>query len=277
MSSAGDDSAGRERRLHEVIAAYLEAAASGQPPDRAELLARHPDLAEELRAFFADHDRVRHLAAPADDPTLPPAATRAEGRLPTVRYFGDYELLEEIARGGMGVVYKARQVSLNRVVTLKMILAGELASPQDVQRFRTEAEAAAQLDHPHIVPIYEVGEHEGRHYFSMKLVEGGSLAQHLPRFRRDPRAAAGLVATVARAVHFAHQRGILHRDLKPANVLLAACGLAGDAKPQAAWVPHVSDFGLARRVEGGAGLTQSGAVVGTPSYMAPEQARGGKV
>jgi hypothetical protein len=165
----------------------------------------------------------------------------------------------------MGVVWKARQRRPDRLVALKMFRGSDLASPTDVQRFRNEAEVIAQLDHPHILPVYEVGEHDGVHYFSMKLVEGGSLADHLDSFRADPRAAARLLATVARAVHYAHQRGVLHRDLKPSNILL-------DAQGQ----PHVSDFGLAKRVEIDSSLTQSGSLLGTPSYMAPEQTSGRK-
>jgi hypothetical protein len=177
--------------------------------------------------------------------------------------FGDYELVREIARGGMGVVYLARHVKLQRPVALKMILTGRFSDSVEIRRFLVEAEATARLDHPNIVPIYEVGEREGRHYYSMKLIEGGSLAREVARFRDDPRAAARLMATVARAVDHAHRRGILHRDLKPANILLGA-----DERP------YVADFGLAKSVEGDGGLTHTGAVMGTPAYMSPEQAAG---
>ena len=180
-----------------------------------------------------------------------------------VRYFGDYELLEEIARGGMGVVYRARQVSLNRIVALKMILAGDFSSPAMVERFQTEAEAAARLEHPNIVPIFEIGRHEGHHYFSMRFLEGGTLTQALAGKKFESRRAAELMVKVARAVHHAHQRGILHRDLKPGNILLDAAG-----------EPHVADFGLAKLLEHDSALTQSATVLGTPSYMAPEQAEG---
>ncbi len=164
----------------------------------------------------------------------------------------------------MGVVYRARQESLDRVVALKMILTGQLASPDDVQRFYREAQAAGNLDHPNIVPIYEVNEHDNQHYFSMKLIEGGSLASRV-RPMPGPEAAR-LLAVVARAVHHAHQRGILHRDLKPGNILF-------DAQD----TPYVTDFGLAKRVEGDVHHTRTGGIVGTPAYMAPEQARSEKV
>jgi WD40 repeat protein len=271
-SDTQDYSTGGGQNLQEALLEFLRAVDAGQAPDREEFLRRHPDLADQLRSYFADHDGVDQFVRPLRAGDTPRSEVPTVGFTESAthvhaggRRFGDYELLEEVARGGMGVVFKARQVSLNRIVALKMILAGHLASAGDVQRFRTEAENAANLDHPNIVPIYEVDQHDGQHYFSMKLIEGGNLSQHLARFRDDPPAAARLLAAVARAVHYAHQRGILHRDVKPANILL-------DSRDQ----PHVTDFGLAKRVEGESGLSQSGAIVGTPSYMAPEQASGKK-
>ncbi|MDA8746553.1 serine/threonine protein kinase, partial [Rubripirellula amarantea] len=180
-----------------------------------------------------------------------------------IQYLGDYELLEEIARGGMGVVYKARQASLNRIVALKLILAGQMAGAQEIERFHVEAEAAAQLDHPGIVPIYEVGEHDDHHYLSMAYVDGGSLADRLREGPLPPREAAHYVKRIAEAVAYAHQRGVIHRDLKPGNVLLDANG-----------DPKVTDFGLAKRVDGDSELTATGQILGTPAYMSPEQAAG---
>lgn len=176
---------------------------------------------------------------------------------------GDYDLIQVLAQGGMGVVYKARQRRLNRVVAVKMILAGKLASAEMVQRFYTEAESAARLDHPGIVPIYEVGEVDGRHFFSMGYVEGESLAARIAAAPLPSREAAVILKKVAEAVEYAHRQGVLHRDLKPANILL-------DKSEH----PKVTDFGLAKRTEDDQGLTQSGQILGTPGFMPPEQAAG---
>src|SRR5262245_616721 len=196
---------------------------------------------------------------PANYAAVAATSTASLGR------FGRYELLEEIAQGGMGVVYRARDTALNRLVALKMILAGQFASEREVKRFRTEAEAAARLDHPNIVPIYEVGEQDGRPFYSMKFMEGGTLTKRLASSPAplDHRYSASLLVKIARAVHHAHQRAILHRDIKPGNILLDGHG-----------EPHVSDFGLAKCLDSADGLTLSGATLGSPNYMSPEQAAG---
>jgi serine/threonine-protein kinase len=174
-----------------------------------------------------------------------------------------YDIVGELGRGGMGVVYKARQTGLNRWVALKMVLAGGHAGPVQLGRFRAEAEAVAGLQHPNIIQIYEVGQHRGLPYFSLEFVDGGSLAEKVHRQAQPPRNAAHMIETLARAMDYAHQRGIIHRDLKPANVLLTANG-----------IPKITDFGLAKKLEGDSSQTKSGTLLGTPSYMAPEQARG---
>jgi tetratricopeptide (TPR) repeat protein len=287
-----------------TIAGYLaEIADEGRPKLRAELAVLESELrqsdqalkrpkltdapASPLDSTVAEEPTI----APCQPPTepLPGAATspireqasllaagdatvdlgsadpaRPEARSPTrIRYFGDYEIVREIARGGMGIVYQARQISLNRTVALKTILAGQLADDHAVRRFYIEAEAAASLDHPGIVPIYEVGEHEGQHYFSMGFVQGESLSRQIANGPLPSRRAAEIVRRVALAIEFAHDRGVIHRDLKPANILLDSEGN-----------PRVTDFGLAKKVEADSGLTGSGQIMGTPSYMPPEQARG---
>lgn len=242
---------------------------AGESPTPEEYAARFPAFAEVVDRTF--HDRgatVFHpsvVGEPADRPTprRHKIGDRTEVDLQAV--IGDYKLIDEIARGGMGVVYKARQVSLNRVVALKMILSGQMATTVERRRFLREAELAANLDHPNIVPIYEVGEHEDRPFFSMKLIDGPSLSRQIARYRDDPRSAARLVTTLARAVDYAHEKGFLHCDLKPSNVLLDDQGR-----------PYLTDFGLARRAGVDSSLSISGTILGTPSYMAPEQATGSR-
>src|SRR3989475_3551897 len=192
-----------------------------------------------------------------DDEAFEPTVARM------LKDFGDYELLQEIGRGGQGVVYRARQKSLNRIVALKVIGLAHWATEAHVKRFRLEAEAAARLNHPCIVPIYEVGERDGACYFSMGLVEGGQLDAILKREPMPIRRAVELIVKLARTVHYAHEHDILHRDIKPGNILLDTNG-----------EPHLTDFGLARLLESESTITHTLEVLGTPSYMAPEQAAG---
>src|SRR5512133_1434228 len=217
-------------------------------------------------ASVAGVDSSAEASAKADGPgqfDKPERATKSERAAELLGELGDYELLEEIGRGGQGVVFRARQKSLNRTVALKVISLGQWASKAHLKRFRLEAEAAAKLEHPGIVPIHEVGERDGSCYFSMKFVEGGQLDEVARREPMPIRRAVELIAKVARTVHYAHEHGILHRDIKPGNILL-------DAKGE----PHLTDFGLARLVETESTMTRTLEVLGTPSYMAPEQAMG---
>lgn len=274
--------------LEAVIAKYLMAHEAGDELDRQVLLENYPEIAQALSEFFEDHDRLlnqRQASNRKSQPTFPAwrdVPNIATDRKPTEldatldsanqainvqthrgRYFGGYELLQEISRGGMGVVYKARHLRLNRTVALKMILSGELAGREEVLRFHSEAEAAAQLEHPGIVPIYEIGEHQGQHFYSMAFIDGQSLADQLRDGPLPPDRAAALLVKIAQAVEFANSRGVIHRDLKPANILIDAAGS-----------PRVTDFGVAKRMEGNSDLTRSGQILGTPAYMPPEQAAG---
>src|SRR5262249_40773993 len=206
-------------------------------------------------------DAVAGVGDPGD--ANKPPSHKATGAAELLGELGEYELLEEVGRGGQGVGFRARQKSLNRIVALKVIRLGQWASKPHVKRFRLEAEAAARLEHPGIVPIHEVGERDGSCYFSMKFVEGGQLDTVAKREAMSIRCAVELITKVARTIHYAHEHGILHRDIKPGNILL-------DAKGE----PHLTDFGLARLVESDRSVTQPLDVLGTPSYMAPEQATG---
>ena len=270
--------ANRDERLAALLMELTDSSRAG-PADLDALTREHPDLAAELRELWGAAQIAEALAGPAvagneedidGDPTiLWGSADEARPSLawarPASRVVGDCELIEELGRGGMGVVYKARERGLGRVVALKMLLRGGSASANDLARFRAEAESAARLDHPQIVPIHAVGDHEGLPYFTMSFVEGTTLARRLADGPIPPAEAAALLAPVCRAIDYAHRRGVLHRDLKPSNILIDREG-----------TPLVSDFGLAKRIDADAGLTHSGDVVGTPSYMPPEQAVGGR-
>lgn len=268
--------------LDAVLAELMQRIDGGQRVDREVLRAAFPEHADELCAYLDTADRVERMAGPTaqslerngqqDTVAFHPSELLDDGNTPTLvsgelftpaagMNFGDYELQEEIARGGMGVVFKARQRDLNRIVAVKMILTGRLATKDDVARFRQEAEAAAHLSHENIVDIYEVGEVNGHHYFSMEYVPGSDLGRLVRERPLPAERAAKYVHDVAAAIQFAHDRGVLHRDLKPSNVLI-------DAEDR----PQITDFGLAKRAHSRSDLTDTGQVVGTPSYMPPEQA-----
>ena len=238
----------------EVLDDYLQRLHAGEPTDRERLLREHPELGSALDCL-----ELLDRMAPAGDYSQ----NQADAAAGALGDFGDYELLEEIGRGGMGVVYKARQKSLDRTVAIKMVLAGHLGSSEHLQRFQQEARATAKLQHPHIVHIHEVGQFDGRHFFAMEYVDGISLARRIEQGPLEIDEAVRMLKIVADAVEHLHRQGIVHRDLKPSNILL-------DAQGQ----PHVSDFGLAKVFTADSTLTTSGIITGTPSYMSPEQAAG---
>ena len=244
-----------------------------EKPQFEEYARRFPDLADALGPIFEVHhalesDDATNSAFAKGERTLPATAPHEVSL--TLPELPGYELLERLGHGGMGVVYKARQKSLGRIVALKMVLAGAHASPDAVARFRCEADAVAKLAHPNIVQIYEIGEHEGRPFLSLEFVDGGSLDKKLAGTPLPARDAARLVVSLAGAVHHAHLQGVVHRDLKPANILISPFS---DGAEKTIGTPKITDFGLAR-LGAGSGQTQSGDILGTPSYMAPEQAAG---
>jgi eukaryotic-like serine/threonine-protein kinase len=281
----------RELAVELVYREFLVREKLGESPAPEEYLRRFPEYAERLRQQFAFHAALGSLSPGGEAETSPPGAVG-----PAVP---GYEILGELGRGGMAVVYKARQTSLNRIVALKMIRAGAEAEREELDRFRHEAEAVASLKHPHVVQIHDIGDHNGCPFFALEYVEGGSLAARLAGQPLPAREAARLVETLARTMQYAHERGFVHRDLKPANVLLQADRTAegaeqrrGGADPSslrssapsavASSVPKIADFGLAKRLPGTLGAepaswrTETGVILGTASYMAPEQARGAR-
>ncbi len=272
-------STAQEERLAELLEELSEQKGPAAQAHLEKLAAAHPDLAGQLRELFAammvtdavvEHSTIYEngladVAMRSPPPPLPDRGGFVPGSTPLPAQFGDYTLLEELGRGGMGIVYRAIQESLGRTVAVKMLLRRDLASSADLARFRSEAEAAARLDHPGIVSILEVGEHDGLPFYSMRFIEGTTLARRLADRSITPRDGAALLAKVADAIQAAHGRGVLHRDLKPSNILIDTAG-----------EPHVSDFGLAKRLEADQSVTHTGAILGTPCYMSPEQAAGSR-
>jgi serine/threonine-protein kinase len=258
-SAKEDVSVPDEAQLFEFLERYLESLHSGDLASRSVLIERNPELARWVRCLeLLDRLAPESAAAQKDEPAQGPGAPPM-----TPQPFGKYELFEEIGRGGMGVVFRARQTDLDRLVALKMILSSRLASQDDVRRFHAEARAAGSLRHPNIVAIHEAGEVHGQHFFAMDFVEGRSLAQALADGPFEPHRAAQCVAAIGRAVQYLHEHQIIHRDLKPSNILLAPDG-----------TPFVTDFGLAKALGFDAPHTQTGTMVGTLGYMAPEQTLG---
>ncbi len=260
--------------LVRLIDELTTAARQGESPDVEALAGEHPRLADELRSLWATIWFTESLAR-AENPELPSGdrtvlvpstnpSTDPPASLQGSVIFGDYQLLEELGQGGMGVVFRARELGRGRIVALKRLLRGAESKAQDVERFRVEAMAAAHLAHPHIVPVFQAGEHEGQPFFTMQYIAGTTLARKLAEGPMPGLDAARLLVPVCRAIHSAHDRGVLHRDLKPSNILIDTEGHS-----------YVSDFGLAKRLDlpADASLTPSGAIVGTPGYMPPEQAR----
>ena len=262
MSTENDHEPDHDQRLAALVSEVADRFQKGEAVSLDDVCAQHPDLSQEIREIWgmiAVTEAVGKRKSDKPDESLDDYAPIMD--LPY--RFGDYQLEKEIGRGGMGVVYRARQLSLGRPVALKMILKGDQASESDRRRFQAEAEAAARLTHPNIVAINEVGQHKGRSYISMRLITGDDLAKQLAGRPMNPREAAKLMIDVALAIHYAHSQGILHRDLKPSNILLGKSGM-----------PYVADFGLAKREQDATKLTGSGELLGTPAYMSPEQASG---
>jgi serine/threonine protein kinase len=272
-------------KLSPLVDQVLDLSAEEQDRFLQQLRADNPELCQQVESQLkrrAPTDRLTVPPPPLEEmsPTPSTAETlrRADDPPPRLPEIAGYQVLGLLGRGGMGRVYKARQIALNRIVVLKMIRLGEQANDAEVQRFRTEAEALAQLQHPNIVQIYEVGHKNGQPYFSAEYVAGGSLDRFLGGKPQPPQLAAEIVEQLACAMQFAHAHGILHRDLKPANVLLAGDGDSGPSVTLSSsacrLLPKITDFGLAKRLEVEDGNTQTGAILGTPNYMAPEQAQG---
>lgn len=268
--------ADHDERLAVLLARLTDDVQAGREPDLIALTRDCPELLAELRSLWGAvavarcwSENVAQSASPATShaaaQVVAQSGTVPAASVPPVGVVGECELLEELGSGGMGVVYKARHRRLDRIVALKMLRAGAATSQAELVRFRQEAVSAARLDHPNVVPVYEVGEHDGRPYFTMQYVAGKTLAQRLADGPMPPREAASLLLPICEAVQAAHSRGILHRDLKPSNILIDADGR-----------PLVSDFGLAKRVEDDSSLTHTGAILGTPTHMAPEQAAGSR-